>query len=130
MSGNPISPHLQVYRPQLTSVTSILHRLTGIFLSLGTVMLLYWLVAAALGPEAYARAARCFAAWPTQILMLAWAGAFYYHLLNGIRHLVMDTGRGLDLTTAYRTGYAVFGLTLVLTALTAACVVAQSGGAS
>lgn len=130
MSGNPLSPHLQVYRPQLTSVTSILHRASGIFLSLGTVMLLYWLVAAAMGPSTYAEAERCFAAWPTQLLMLGWAAAFYYHLLNGIRHLLMDTGWGLDLDTAYRTGYAVFALTVVLTALTAACVVAQAGGAA
>ena len=130
MSGNPLSPHLQVYRPQLTSVTSILHRASGIFLSLGTVMLLYWLVAAAMGPSTYAGAERCFAAWPTQLLMLGWTAAFYYHLLNGIRHLLMDTGWGLDLDTAYRTGYAVFALTVVLTALTAACVVAQAGGAA
>lgn len=125
MSANPISPHLQVYRPQLTSVLSILHRITGVFLSLGTVVMLYWLVAAALGPEAYAGAQRCLGSWPSLLVILGWTFSFYFHLLNGVRHLFWDAGLGFELATAYRSGYAVVALTIVMTGLTAAFVVAQ-----
>ncbi|MEX2479268.1 MAG: succinate dehydrogenase, cytochrome b556 subunit [Gammaproteobacteria bacterium] len=129
MANTPLSPHLQVYRPQLTSVLSITHRATGVFLALGTAMLLYWLVAAALGPAAYAQAQRCFAALPTQLLLLGWTFAFYYHLCNGIRHLLWDTGWGLDLDTAYKTGYAVIAGAIVLTVLTWICILMQGGPA-
>ena len=75
MADNPLSPHLQIYRPQLTSVLSIMHRATGVFLSLGTVILLYWLVAAALGANAYADAQRCIGSMPSQIVLAAWTFA-------------------------------------------------------
>ena len=129
MAARPLSPHLQIYRPQLTSTMSIMHRMTGVALSVGTVMLLYWLVAAALGPDAYAGARRCLGAWPTQLLLGGWTFAFYYHLCNGLRHLAWDSGWGFDLGTAYKTGYAVIAGTVVLTALTWACVFAQGGAA-
>lgn len=129
MATNPLSPHLQIYRPQLTSVLSITHRLTGIFLVAGTVMLLYWLVAAALGADSYARAQRCISAVPTQLLLAAWTFAFYYHLCNGVRHLCWDLGRGFELTAAYRSGYLVIATSVVLTALTWACVLTQGGPA-
>lgn len=129
MAANPLSPHLQIYRPQLTSVMSITHRISGVFLSLGTIMLLYWLVAAAVGPDAYADAQRCFAAWPTQILLLGWTFAFFYHLSNGIRHLFWDAGMGFALTSAYRSGYLVIATAVIMTALTWLCVVAQGGAA-
>jgi succinate dehydrogenase / fumarate reductase, cytochrome b subunit len=128
MASNPLSPHLQVYRPQLTSVLSITHRLTGIALAAGTVMLLYWLVAAALGGERYAEAQRCFAALPTQILLVGWTFAFHYHLCNGVRHLFWDLGRGFTLTAAYRSGYLVVAASVLLTILTWACVLAQGSG--
>lgn len=129
MAANPLSPHLQIYRPQLTTVMSITHRATGLFLSLGTVMLLYWLVAAALGPDAYAEAQRCFAAVPTQVLLIGWTFAFFYHLCNGIRHLFWDVGWGFELTTAYRSGYVVIAVTVAMTGLIWACVLAQGGAA-
>ena len=129
MAARPLSPHLQIYRPQLTSGMSIMHRISGIALAGGTVMLLYWLVAAALGPAAYAGAVRCFAAWPTKLLMLGWTLAFYYHLCNGLRHLAWDTGWGFELGTAYKTGYAVIACAVILTGLTWACVFAQGGAA-
>jgi succinate dehydrogenase / fumarate reductase cytochrome b subunit len=129
MAAKPLSPHLQIYRPQLTSVLSISHRVSGVVLAAGTVMLLYWLVAAALGPDAYAAAQRCFRAPLTQVCMAGWTLAFYYHLCNGVRHLFWDAGRGFDLVTAYRSGYAVIAGSLVLTALTIGCVLAQRGGA-
>ncbi|MEQ8662152.1 MAG: succinate dehydrogenase, cytochrome b556 subunit [Gammaproteobacteria bacterium] len=129
MANNPISPHLQVYRPQLTSVLSISHRISGVFLALGTVMILYWLVAASLGPAAYAEAQCCLAAAPTQLLLFGWTLAFFYHLCNGIRHLLWDTGWGFELETAYKTGYIVLAAAVVLTVLTWLCVLLQGGGA-
>lgn len=129
MADNPLSPHLQVYRPQLTSVLSITHRATGVFLALGTVMLLYWLFAAAEGAAAYGEMQRCFASGPAQIIMFGWTFGFFYHLLNGIRHLLWDTGWGLELETAYKTGYTVIAGAIVFSGLTWACVVAQGGGA-
>ena len=127
MAGNPLSPHLQVYRPQLTSVLSITHRATGVFLSLGTLMLLYWLVAASIGADAYAGAQRCIGSIPSQLMMAAWTFSFYFHLCNGVRHLLWDIGWGFELDTAYRTGYAVVASSIVLTGLTWACVLAQGG---
>jgi len=127
MADNPLSPHLQIYRPQLTSVLSIMHRATGVFLSLGTVILLYWLVAAALGVNAYADAQRCIGSMPSQIVLAAWTFSFYFHLLNGVRHLFWDLGLGFDLDITYRTGYAVVVLTFVMTGLTWACILAQGG---
>jgi succinate dehydrogenase / fumarate reductase cytochrome b subunit len=129
MAGNPLSPHLQIYRPQLTSGLSILHRITGVALAVGTLMLLYWLVAAAQGSDAYAGAQRCLGSLPMQLLLIGWTFAFYYHLCNGVRHLLWDTGWGLDLATAYKTGYAVIGGSVTLTVLTWICVIAQGGAA-
>ena len=103
----PTSPHLQVYRPQLTSITSILHRLTGIYLSLGVVALVFWLVAAATGPAEFDQAQLYVGSIPGRTLLFLWTGAFFYHLLNGLRHLAWDIGWGFELATAYRTGWAV-----------------------
>lgn len=128
MAGNPVSPHLQVYRPQLTSVLSIMHRATGVFLSVGTLLLLYWLFAASQGADSYATAQACMSAGLSQIVMVAWTFSLYFHLSNGIRHLLWDIGWGFELTTAYRTGYLVIASSLVLTALTWACVLTQGSG--
>lgn len=103
----PTSPHLQVYRPQLTSVLSILHRLTGLFLSLGVVALVLWLVAAAYGPAEFDLAQMIVGSIIGRTLLFLWTGAFFYHLLNGIRHLVWDSGWGFDLANVYRSGWAV-----------------------
>jgi succinate dehydrogenase / fumarate reductase cytochrome b subunit len=129
MADNPLSPHLQVYRPQLTSILSITHRATGVFLSVGTVILLYWLVAAALGPHAYIAMQACLASLPAQIVLAGAMFSFYFHLLNGVRHLFWDIGWGFELATAYKSGYAVIIGALALSGLTWACVVAQGGGA-
>lgn len=119
MENTPLSPHLQVYRPQLTSVLSITHRATGVVLSLaGTVIMLYWFVATALGADAYASAQGVLSSIFAKLIMFGWTCAFYYHLLNGIRHLLWDTGWGFDLVTAYRTGYAVVCGTIVLSVST------------
>ena len=113
----PLSPHLQIYRWQLTSVMSILHRATGVALSAGGVLLVLWLVAAASGPEAYSRFADFLGSWFGIVLLLGWTAALFYHLCNGIRHLVWDTGHALDLGPTYFGGWIVVGATVVLTAI-------------
>ncbi|HWA50999.1 MAG TPA: succinate dehydrogenase, cytochrome b556 subunit [Dongiaceae bacterium] len=113
--SRPISPHLQVYRPQLTSITSILHRITGIFLAFGVVPFVGWLVAAAAGPAWFDCAQQVAGSIIGRTLLFLWTGAFFYHLLNGLRHLAWDAGWGFELPTAYRTGWAVFIVSGVLT---------------
>lgn len=119
MPDRPLSPHLQVYRPQLTSVLSILHRVTGVFLAVGGVFVVYWLQALASGPEAFADAQALLASWFGKVLLLGLAAATCYHLLNGIRHLAWDAGWGFELAAVYRTGWTVVALTAVATAAAA-----------
>ena len=128
--SKPLSPHLQIYRPQLTSMLSIAHRGTGVALSVGTVVLLYWLMSAAGGPEAYARAQEILHCWLVRLALVGWTWAFFYHFCNGLRHLAWDAGYGFDLKTAYRTGYAVLLASVVMTVLIWACVISQRGGAT
>lgn len=116
--GNrPLSPHLQVYKPQITSVLSILHRLTGIGLAAGAVVLVYWLNAAAYGPGAFEYAQGLLATWFGKLLLLGWTWALFYHLCNGIRHMYWDAGRGLELKQVHITGWLVvvasLGFTLI-----------------
>ncbi len=124
MSSNadrPLSPHLQVYKPQLTSVMSILHRITGVALGLGTLMVVWWLVAAAMGEGAY-NIAKNFTATPLGLFMIfGWSVALYYHLFNGIRHLFWDMGYLFKIKNAYRAGYVVLLLTAAATASTWYC---------
>ena len=115
--NRPLSPHLQVYRPQLTSVLSISHRITGVLLSLGTVIVVFWLLALAAGPEPFERMVGYMAHPLSLILLVVWSFALFYHLLNGIRHLIWDAGWMLDLRGAYASGWAVVILAVVLTAL-------------
>ena len=109
----PLSPHLQIYRRQLTSVLSILHRATGILLSAGALLLVWWLIAVAAGPESYETFSAAAGSVPGRVLLFGWTLSLFYHLANGIRHLWWDTGRGLDLPSVYRSGYAVLGFTAV-----------------
>lgn len=118
-SDRPLSPHLQVYRPQLTSVLSIMHRLTGIGLSAGLLVLIYWLYALNSGPFAYARLIAFMQTKPFAVLLVLWIFAFYYHLANGLRHLVWDIGRGFELKQVYASGWLVVGLASVATAVSA-----------
>jgi succinate dehydrogenase / fumarate reductase, cytochrome b subunit len=113
----PLSPFMfpTWYRFQITSALSILHRLTGIALAVGSILLAWWLVAVAAGGEVFA-ATHAFIASPIGVLLLfLWSVAFFYHLCNGIRHLAWDTGWGFELQTAHVTGYAVLAATAVLT---------------
>ena len=113
--SRPLSPHLQIYRPQLTSILSILHRLTGVALWLGTLMIAWWLIAAAAGPGAYAVVETATASWIGRLVLLGWTFALFYHLCNGIRHLFWDAGRGLELGAVYATGWAVVVASMALT---------------
>ena len=117
-SGRPLSPHLQVYKLPLTAVMSITHRITGVGLAVGTLLLVWWLVAAAAGPEAGARAPGFIGSFFGLLLMFGWSAALYYHLCNGIRHLVWDAGKSFELTDADRNNKVVLGATAVLTVLT------------
>ena len=114
----PLSPHLQVYRPQLTSVLSILHRLCGIALSIGTLLLVYWLASAAVGPEAFENAQSFVGSFLGQVMLFGWTLALFYHLCNGIRHLVWDVGVGFELDDVYRSGWTVVVATVLLSLLT------------
>jgi succinate dehydrogenase / fumarate reductase cytochrome b subunit len=111
----PLSPHLQIYKPQITSTLSILHRLTGIALGVGTLFLMWWLVAAASGPDYYAMVQGWLVSFIGRILLLGFTFALFYHLCNGIRHLFWDMGYGFDLNVAARTGWIVVIASVVLT---------------
>lgn len=114
-SNRPLSPHIQVYRWQWTMALSILHRITGVALGVGSLLLVYWLTAAATGPEAYARAQGFVGSWLGLLLLFGFSLALFYHLANGIRHLFWDAGRGFELKTAYASGLAVLVAAVVLT---------------
>lgn len=114
-SNRPLSPHLQIYGWQISMLTSTLHRLSGIGLSLGSLLLAIWLCSAAAGPDAFAVANGIAASWFGLILMFCWSLALFYHLCNGIRHLVWDFGVGLELETAKTTGYVAIGVAVALT---------------
>lgn len=114
----PLSPHLQIYRPQLTSVLSFSHRLSGIASGICAVVLVAWLIAAASGPRGYYALHAFIQAWPGRILLFAGTFAFFLHLCGGIRHLFWDAGRGFELRTIYASGWAVVGTTATLTTIT------------
>ena len=114
----PLSPHLQIYKPQLTALMSISHRLSGVFLSLSSLILVYWLMAVAAGESAYQQAQNLFNSWLGLVLLFGWSLALFYHLCNGIRHLSWDIGLGMDIKTVYVTGGLVWTATLLLTGLT------------
>ena len=112
----PLSPHLQVYRPQLTSMMSITHRATGVALTTGTLVLAVWLVAVARGGEIYSMVAMILAHPLGQFVLFGYSAALIYHALNGVRHLSWDLGFGLTIPEVYRSGHIVLFLTFLLTA--------------
>ena len=115
--GRPLSPHLQIYRPQITSVLSITHRATGVALSVGTLLLVWWLLAAANGPEAFSHVSAFVKSWFGILLLLGWTWSLFYHLLAGIRHLVWDAGYALELPQVELGGWIVVGGSIGLTIL-------------
>lgn len=114
----PLSPHLTIYRPQLTSITSILTRITGNALLLGALLVVAWFLSAAISPDCFAAVDGVITSWFGDLVMLGSLWALWYHLLAGLRHLWWDTGRGLDIATAERLGWGVIGGSVILTVLT------------
>jgi succinate dehydrogenase / fumarate reductase cytochrome b subunit len=115
----PLSPHLQVYDMlQITSALSIMHRITGVVWTIGAAFIVWWLVAAAAGPEAFDGVQWFFSSFLGVLLLAGLVAAVWYHTLAGIRHLAWDAGYGYDIPTTYRTGRAVLAGTAVMTALT------------
>ena len=111
----PLSPHLQVYRPQLTSVLSILHRATGIALAAGALYLAVWVICAASSAGTYAGFQSFNTSIVGRLLLGGWLFSAFYHLSNGIRHLFWDAGYGFDIKDAYRSGWIVVGVSAVAT---------------
>lgn len=112
----PLSPHLQVYKWQITMTMSILHRVSGMVLVAGAFGLAWWLLAVSAGGEHYATAAACLASPFGQFALFGFSLALVYHLLNGIRHLLWDAGIGFEIPEFYASGWTVAVLTIVLTA--------------
>lgn len=114
-SRRPLSPNIQVYRPQLTSVLSIANRITGVVLSVGAVVLVAWLIAAAAGSQPYAVIQGALASGVGQVLLVGATFAFFLHLCGGIRHLIWDTVHGYELRAIYTSGWLVVAASVALT---------------
>jgi succinate dehydrogenase / fumarate reductase cytochrome b subunit len=117
MNQRPLSPYLGVYKFMYTMSLSIMHRITGVAASVGFLAFAGWLMALASGPEAYATAMRCLSSPLAKLLLVGFTFSFVYHFCNGIRHLVWDTGRGLERAQARRSGAVVIIAALLLTLL-------------
>ena len=113
----PLSPHLTIYRWPITMALSILHRLTGVALSLGLVVLVLWVGHVAAGPEQYQYFRQSFASLPGQVLLVGWSLAFFYHLANGVRHLAWDVGVGFEKRQANASSWAVIAFSVAATAV-------------
>lgn len=113
MAHRPLSPHLTIYRFAYTMALSILHRITGLALTAGLLVMVLWLVAVARGPEAYSQFAAIAGSWVFKVLLALWLVAFVYHFANGIRHLCWDAGIGLEKAQARRSA----GIVVVVVAL-------------
>ncbi len=124
--NRPLSPHLQVYKPQITSILSITHRITGVALVFGALVLTYWLMSATYGAEAFATAQALIGSWFGRLVMLGVVFSLWYHLANGIRHLAWDAGWGFEMPQLKASGLAVVAVAVVLTLAT--FVVAYSVG--
>lgn len=115
--ARPLSPHLTWYKPQITTVLSILHRLSGLALAVGSIALAWWVVAVAAGGGLYDTTILVYTSIIGQIFLFGWTVALSFHLANGIRHLFWDAGYGFEMTTANRSGIAVLVMTAVLTVI-------------
>ncbi len=124
----PLSPHLQIYRWSVTMFSSIFHRLTGIALGAGLLVVVWWLTAGPMGPAAYADFAAVAGHWFGRLVLLGFTVAFIFHMLNGVRHLFWDAGKGFEIATARLTGWLVVILTGVLTVAVWVAAYAAMGG--
>ena len=113
--NRPLSPHLQVYKLQWTMIFSIVHRITGVALAVGTLVLVWWLLALATGPDAFAFAQTTLGSIIGRLVLLGWTWALFYHFANGVRHLVWDVGWGFELRVAQASACFVGAISIVLT---------------
>lgn len=128
MPARPLSPHLSVYKmSRYTLATSIFNRFTGVGLSVGLVLLVYWLMSVAGGPGSQARAARLLSLPVVKLVYAALVVAFCYHLVAGIRHLVWDTGRGLERAQSQKSAWLVVAVSMALSFLIGYCVLVLKG---
>ena len=125
----PLSPHLQIYKWQVQMVSSILHRATGIALAVGTVLVIWGLLSLASGPASFGTFRQCAGSVVGMVLLIGWTWALFYHLSNGIRHLVQDTGAGYGIAQFVRSSWISVGLSLVLTLLVWAYVLTAGSAA-
>lgn len=116
-TGRPLSPHLSIYRWPITMVLSILHRVTGVAMSVGLFVYASWLMAAAGSADYYAFITGFLDSLIGRLLLVGWTAAFFLHLANGVRHLIWDTGRGFERSQANASGWTVVVATAVLTVL-------------
>lgn len=112
----PLSPHLQVYQPQLTSVLSILHRAAGVHLALGLMALALWVIALGSSEYCFSFLMTCASPVLGKLVLGSWIVAFFYHFANGIRHLIWDAGAGFNLESVYWGGWIVLGFTVLASA--------------
>jgi succinate dehydrogenase / fumarate reductase cytochrome b subunit len=113
----PLSPHLQIYRWEITSVLSIMHRMTGVALYFGSLLLVMWVTAAAYSPDLFYKLHNFWGTGLGRIFLCGWSICFFYHLMNGVRHLCWDAGVGFELKDAVVTGWTVVIGTIILTAI-------------
>ncbi len=128
-NNRPMSPHLLVYRPQITSFLSITHRLSGVALAAGTIFFTYWLLSATYGAEKFASAQAVFGSWVGQLILWGFTFSLFYHLANGIRHLAWDFGWGFELDKLRMTGWLVLLFAAGMTVLTLVISYSAAGGA-
>lgn len=128
IQDRPRSPHIQIYRPQLTSVLSIMHRITGVLLSAASVAVVAWLIAGSLGAEPYEAVLGTMRSWIGLLFLVVWTFCTFFHLCNGVRHLFWDAGAGFELRSIYLSGWSVVVISTALTIATWLTGALISGG--
>ncbi len=128
-AARPLSPHLQIYSPEINMVMSILHRITGAALYFGTLIVVWVLVAAATGPDYFATVIGLLGTWPGLIVLFGYTWALLHHLVGGLRHFLWDTGRGYDLATVDLLSWGSFAVSAALTILIWGYALLAGGGA-
>jgi succinate dehydrogenase / fumarate reductase cytochrome b subunit len=129
LQARPRSPHIQIYRPQLTSVLSITHRVTGVLLSAASLVVAVWLIAGSLGAGPYDAVLAVLRSWIGMAFLFVWTFCTFFHLCNGIRHLFWDAGYGFELRSIYLSGWSVIATSAALTIVTWLAGYRMSGGA-
>ena len=127
-NNRPLSPHLQIYKPQITSTLSILHRISGVMLAFGAFLLANWVISATYGADSFAMAQGLLGSWFGRLVLFGLTLALFYHLGNGIRHLAWDMGKGFELPQLRASGIFVVVFTVVMTGITWAAAYSVAGG--